>query len=381
MSGLEDVRALEYPERDGIFFNAASWGLMPLRTVQGVTDLNTRRNRPRGFDDAEFGTILRRARAAVASLVGANSNEIILSPNTSFGVNLSAACIAQGAPGTIVVSAGEFPANVFPWLALESRGFRVQVVPARADSSPDEAALLSALDGDRVRALALSHVQFATGYRADLDAFGGACRQRGILFAVDAIQGLGAAPLDVRAAHIDLLSCGGQKWLCSPWGSGFTFVDERLLGRFEPPMVSWLGMENAGDFSSLDGYRWRLVDDGRRFELATLGLQDYLGLALSVELLLEIGVARIHEHLMAVHAPLLEWADSRADVTLVTPRDPARRAGIVALRTRSVTAAAAGLERGGVICAVREGMLRLAPHFYNTVDEMRTAVEILERSA
>src|SRR6185369_10523782 len=107
------------PERDGIFFNAASWGLMPRRTVEGVNDLTARRNRARGFDDAEFGTILRRARAAAASLVGALPHEITLSPNTSFGVNLSASCVARGAPGTIVVSAGEFTANVFPWLALE----------------------------------------------------------------------------------------------------------------------------------------------------------------------------------------------------------------------------------------------------------------------
>lgn len=223
-------------------------------------------------------------------------------------------------------------------------------------------------------------MQFATGYRADLARFGALCRDRGVLFVVDAIQGLGAAPIDVRAFGIDLLSCGGQKWLCAPWGSGFTFIDEPLLACFDPPMVSWLALQGATDCSSLAGYRWALVDDARRFELATLGVQDYLGLALSVELILELGPERIHRQLLEVQAPLLAWIDSRPDVTMVTPRDPERRAGIVSFRTPAPERAAAALERSGVICAVRDGAVRFAPHFYNTVDEMRTAVDVLERA-
>ncbi len=379
MTPLEAVRAREYPERTGIFFNAASWGLLPRRSVAAVVDLTSRRNSAASFDEEELWAILERARAAAARLIGAEPAEIALSPNTSYGVNLAAACVARGRPGTVVVSAGEFPANVYPWLPLERAGFRVQVVPTRADGSPDEDGLAAALDREDVRVLALSQVQFATGYRADLAALGRRCRERGILLAVDAIQGLGAAPLDVRRCGIDLLSCGGQKWLCSPWGSGFTFVDARLYERFDPPMVSWLAMEGATDFSSLVGYRWDLLGDARRFELGTLGFQDYLGLALSVELILELGPDRIHEHLIAVHAPLLEWADTRSDVTVVTPRDPERRAGILSFRIPSTERAAAALAGGGVVCAVREGAIRFAPHFYNTVDEMRAAVALLER--
>lgn len=355
MTPFETVRAQEYPELDGIFFNAASWGLMPRRAAEAVADLTRRRNQGQGFREEEFSLILDRARTAAASLVGADPHEIALSPNTSYGVNLAAACVAQGPPGAIVVSAGEFPANVFPWLALEPRGFRVEVVPPLADGWPDEEALLAALGREDVRALALSHVQFATGHRADLERFGGACRERGILFAVDAIQGLGAVPLDVRSAGIHLLSCGGQKWLCAPCGSGFSFVDRRLTEGFDPPMVSWLAMEGADEFSSLSGYHWRLLKDARRFKLATLGLQDYLGLALSVELILELGPERIQEHLFSVHAPLLEWADSRPDVTLVSPRDPARRAGIVSFRPPARARPGCGRlgERGSELCRSR----------------------------
>jgi cysteine desulfurase/selenocysteine lyase len=378
---FEAVRAREYPALDGIFFNAASWGLLPRRTVDAIGELTARRNRWEGFEEEELVAILARARAAAARLVGATPAEIALSPNTSFGVNLAAACVAQGPPGSILVSAGEFPANVFPWLALEQRGFRVEILPTRADALPDEERLTAALRGSDVRAVAVSQVQFATGHRAVLEALGAQCRDRGILLTVDAIQGLGAAPLDVRATGVDVLACGGQKWLCSPWGSGFTFIDRRLLERFDPPMISWLAMQGAGDFSSLAGYRWAPLADARRFELATLGLQDYLGMAVSIELILELGPERIHEHLMGVHAPLLEWADARADVVMVTPRDPARRAGIISFRTAAPERTAAALASAGVVCAVREGAVRFAPHFYNTADEMRAVVELLERSA
>lgn len=381
MTPFEAVRAREYPEREGTYFNAASAGLLPLRAVAAVSDLTARRNRAAGFEDEELRAILDRARAAAARLIGAHPAEIALAPNTSYGVNLAAAYLAHGPPGTVVVSAGEFPTNVFPWLALERRGFRVEVVPTRPDGTPDEARLVAAVQRDDTRALAVSQVHFATGFRADLDALGALCRSRGVLFAVDAIQGLGAAPLDVRRSAIDVLACGGQKWLCSPWGSGFAFVDARLLERFDPPMVSWLAMEGATDFSSLAGYRWKLLADARRFELATLAFQDYLGMAESIELLLELGPAAIHGHLMEVHAPLLDWADGRGGVEVVTPRDPQRRAGILSFRVPATERVARALSAAGVACAVREGAVRFSPHFYNTVDEMRAAVAVLERSA
>ncbi|MSR36353.1 MAG: aminotransferase class V-fold PLP-dependent enzyme [Gemmatimonadetes bacterium] len=380
MTPFEAVRAREYPGLDGIFFNAASWGLLPRRTVDAVAELGARRNRWEGFDEAELVGTLARARTAAARLIGATAAEIALAPNTSFGVNLAAACVGQGPPGTILVSAGEFPANVYPWLPLEARGFRVDILPTGPDALPDEERLCTALERADVRGLAVSQVQFATGSRADLGRLGALCRARGILFAVDAIQGLGGAPLDVRAAGIDVLACGGQKWLCSPWGSGFAFVDRALLERFDPPMVSWLAMRSAADFTSLGGYAWEPLEDARRFELATLGIQDHLGLAVSIELILELGPERIHEHLMGVHAPLLEWAESRRDVVMVTPRDPERRAGIVSFRTPDPERTAAALGRARVICAVREGAVRLAPHFYNTADEMRAVVEVLDRS-
>jgi selenocysteine lyase/cysteine desulfurase len=378
---LASLREVEYPDRaEGIFFNAAGYGLLPARATRAASDMTLRRNRPGGLREEELGESLRRCRTAVARLLDVDPSEVTLAPNTSYGVNLGAALAAAGPPGTVVLPEGEFPANVYPWFALRRRGFEVEVVPADEAGLPDPVRLRDRLCRDDVRVLALSAVQFASGYRADLAAFGGLCRERGILFVVDAIQALGAVPLHPAEVGIDVLASGGQKWLCSPWGSGLVWVDRRHHDVFDPPMVSWLSMEAALDFTDVLGYEWGFLDDGRKFELASLAVQDQLGLAHSAELFLEVGIDAIRRHILRVHEPLLEWVGDRREATLVTPADPAHRGGIVSFRVPRVEAVADELRRRGVSLAVREGGIRLSPHLYNTVEEMKAVVEMLDRA-
>lgn len=372
--------AAEYAkERDGIFLDAASFGLVPSRSVRAAGDLAGRRNRVGGFDEEELGRALRRCRSAVAALLEVEPSEVTLAPNTSYGINLGAAlAAATRPPGTILVSRGEFPANVYPWMALRERGFSVDIVPEAEPGLPDVDRLMARVHDDDVRVLALSAVQYASGYLADIAAFGRACRARGVLFVVDAIQALGAVPLQPASAGVDLLASGGQKWLCGPWGSGFVWMDPRHLDAFDPPMVSWLAMRDALEFQAPRDYRWDLVEDGRRFELATLGIQDHLGLAHSLELFLEMGAGPVREHIHRLHRPVLEWAAGQERVRLVTPADPAHRAGILSFTLPDVAGRAADLRAAGVHFAVREGMIRLAPHFYNSLREMETVVSVLE---
>lgn len=377
---LRSLTAREFPAAgEGVFFNAASYGLLPRRTVEAVQQLTEARTRPAGFDESDLVDALDRARRAAARLVSAAPGEITLAPNTSYGVNLAARLVGAGPPGTIVVSDREFPANVLPWLPLEEEGFRVERIPADGLGRPDEDRLRARIAEEDVRAFALSAVQFGSGHRADLQAFGDLCRSRDVLFCVDAIQALGAVPVDVEAARIDVLASGGQKWLCSPWGSGFTYVRSDLRERLDPPMVSWLSMADSVDYDRLLDYRYAFFPDGRKFELATLGIQDYLGMAHSVELLLEVGIETIRRHLLEVHRPLVEWiADAEAAVP-VTPLEPERRAGIFAFRLPRPERRAAGLEAAGFRLSVREGAIRLAPHLYNTVEEMERLVGLLDR--
>jgi selenocysteine lyase/cysteine desulfurase len=197
---------------------------------------------------------------------------------------------------------------------------------------PDESAILDALDQPRIKVLTLSWVSFATGYTFDLARVGRACRDRGIYFVVDAIQGVGARPLDVHACHIDVLACGGQKWLLSPWGTGF--------------------------------------------EVGTLAYQDLAAFAASVELLLEIGIPCIATHV----GHLIEQMIARmhaVGVQIVTPEDPALRAGILTVRPRHAERVNERLARSGILCSLREGAIRLSPHLYSTEDEIERAMDVL----
>jgi selenocysteine lyase/cysteine desulfurase len=263
-------------------------------------------------------------------------------------------------------------------MALQHRGFRVRRVPTDESGCPREDLIADALDGEAVRALAISAVQYSTGYRADLPALGELCRDRGILFCVDAIQALGAVVLHPREAHVDVLASGGQKWLCGAWGSGFAYVARELQDRFPPPMASWLGVRGGGRLEEIGEARMEWVDGARRFELATVGLQDHLTLARSVEILLEMGVDRITRYLHELHGAVLEWAEGRSGVAVITPLEPSRRAGILTLAVPEPHRVLRELEEANVTCAVRGGALRLSPHYYNEIGEMEEVVRILD---
>lgn len=381
-----EARVAEYPRLGpGIYLNAASYGPLPQRTADAVDGYNRRRAAAR-LHAHDFVDLLPRARAAAATLVGAHESEIALCPNTSVGMNIGASIARQrhrhGDPRrTIVVSEREFPANVYPWLALERDGFRVRLLATDPLGRPDQDALLEALHGPDVAVLALSAVQFASGWRAPLESFGEICRTRDILFVVDAIQGVGVVPIDVRAAHIDVLAAGAQKWLCSPFGSGFAYVRSSLCRLHEPELPGWLAFGASADFNRLCTYEYDLFEDARRFEVGTLAYPEFIGMAESLELILDIGVPAIWQHVRALQQPLMDWAAQRDDVTVTSATDEPHRSGILCLRTPDVAGTYAALHEAGVVCVLRENAIRLSPHFYNTADEIAHVVELLERSS
>ena len=380
-----DVAALrqrEFPGLDGRrpYLNAASLGALPERARRAVDAHNARRATVHLMRGPDFEPVLERARTAAARLVNASADEIALLPNTSHGLNLAAQCLPVEEGRRILVSNLEFPANVYPWLAQAQLGrARVDVVPADALGRPDEDRLLAEIERGDVGVFALSAVQFATGYAAGLARFGEACRRNRTWFVVDGIQALGCVPLDVRAAGIDLLACGGHKWLCGPTGTGFAYLRRELVERIGPATVGWTAMAASADYADCCRYRWEFVDGARRFEVATQPFQDYAGFAESVELLLETGIERIHAHATALHQPLIDWLAAREDATIVTDLAPARRSGIFSFRIGGdVRRVYAALHRAEVGCVPREGAIRLSPHLYNTADEVARVIEVLE---
>lgn len=370
------IRREEFPELSSGYLNAAAFGPLPLRSRRAVEEVHTRRADPASLPDSDLVEMLGRARETAANLVGADETEIALAWNTSFGINLAARSLPIPAGSTIVVSDREFPANVYPWMAAGDA--RLEIVPADPLGRPDEERLLERLERGDVSVLALSSVQFATGYRADIERFGRVCRERGIFFVVDGIQSVGQVPIDVVRAHVDILAVGGQKWLCAPFGTGFVYVRHALLERLEPVLVGWTGMNASADLGSLTDYRWGLRGDARRFEVATLPFHDFAGFSASVDLLREVGVDRIEHHLRHLLNPVVRWLGETEGVQVVTPQDERRAAGILAFRTPANEAVAAGLREAGVTCGLREGAIRLSPHFYNVEADLAPVLEVLD---
>jgi cysteine desulfurase/selenocysteine lyase len=362
------VREREFPwTSERIYFNNASVGPLPERTHAAIDRIVSKRREPYRFEDGEFPEMLAAGRAAAARLVGADPSEIALAPNTSYGINMAAQVLPLRAGDRVLVSDGEFPANVYPWLLLRRRGVEVRLIPRTAAGWPDEARLLAELEDRRARAVAVSLVQFSSGYRADLARLSAACRA----------QGLGQLPLDVRRTPVDLLACGAQKWLLAPWGSGFLYVRRELIAELEPRFTGWLSFRGTDDFSHLTDYDPTFHADARRFELASLPYQDIAGMTASLGLLVEVGVDRIAAHLRRLRGPLVERA-AAGGFEIVSPLDPAHDSAIWCVRTPDVMAAFGRLRAAGVKCALREGSIRLSPHLYNTVDEVERVATLLE---
>jgi cysteine desulfurase / selenocysteine lyase len=361
-----------------VYLNAASFGPLPDRSKHAIDAFNARRW-DAAMTDEDFILPQTRSRAAAAALIGAESNEIALTPNTNIGINIAATAAFQAGDDrrVILISDREFPANVYPWLALARQDFSVEIIPTDDAGFPREDEMLERIEEGDVAAVSVSFVQYSNGFRADTETLGTACRRNGTLFVVDAIQGVGAVPIDVRASAIDILACGGQKWLCSPWGSGFTYVRRDLITEFEPLLPGWISFEATQDFTRLTDYRYDMLEDARRFEIGSLAFQDFVGFHNSVELLLEIGVDRIFEHIRTLEDRLIGWAEARS-IEVVSSLDDERRSGILCLQPPDVENVFGRLMAADVRCAYREGAIRFAPHWYNTMEEIERVIEVLD---
>ena len=308
-------------------------------------------------------------RRAAARLMGAGRDEIALVKNTSEGIATIAVGIDWRPGDKIVAFHEEFPANYYPWKRLEETGVAVE--------------WLSCLDPlDRIdeacrgaRLLAISFVQYLSGHRVDLEAIGEICRRRGAIFFVDAIQGLGAFPVDVRRAHIDALAADGHKWLLGPEGCGILFVSAELQDSIRPVEFGWTNVAGYADYASRD---MTLRPDAGRYECGTLNTIGCYGLRASIELLLQAGSGVVAPAVQHLGDLVAEGVQSKG-YELLGRRSPANCAGIVSFRKAGVEAGAVvqTLKAAGITAAPRQGWVRVSPHFYISPDEIGRMIEAL----
>lgn len=308
-------------------------------------------------------------REAAARLVGGQASEIAIVKNTSEGI----ATVALGVdwkPGDKVVAfREEFPANYFPWARLEKRG--VEVVWLSIEDPLE--AVDEACRGARL--LAISFVNYLSGRRVDLNAIGEICRRRGCLFFVDAIQGLGAFPVDVRRAGIDALSSDGHKWLLGPEGCGVLYVRQEVQDRIEPVEFGWTNVAHYADYGSRD---MTLRPDAGRYECGTLNTIGCFGLRAAIEFLLEVGVPAVAEAVLALTDRLAKGLEKKG-YEILGARTPETASGIISFRKMGVEPRmlVSLLRQSAIIVAPRQGWVRVSPHFYISPEEIDRALEML----
>jgi cysteine desulfurase / selenocysteine lyase len=373
-----DLRRTEFPwTGETIYLNNASVGPLPERTRVALEAFNRKRAAPHQLPDRDLVATLAESRRLVAQLIGGSPEEIALTINTGYGLSLAARALPLQSGDIVIASNREFPANVYPWMLLKDIGVTLELAPTTNDGWPDEDHLIERLRDPRVRVLAVSLVQFSNGYTVDLARLSAATRAAGVYLVVDAIQAVGQIPVDLRETPVDLLACGAQKWLLSPWGSGFVYVRRELISQLVPAITGWMAFEGTDDFSRLTEYSDTLRGDARRFELITLPYQDFAGMNESLRLLLELGIPRIQRHLRSLHQPVLAWA-ADAGARIVSPTGD-RGSGILCVAPRDLGSAFRALKAARVVCSMREGAIRLSPHAYNSQEDMGRVVEILEQ--
>ncbi len=308
-------------------------------------------------------------RRSAAKLINASPGEIAIVKNTSEGI----ATIALGLnwkPGDRVIAfREEFPSNYYPWLRLEARG--VDLTWLSIYDSLDKIA--QALPGAKL--LAISYVNYLSGYRVNLNEIGRLCQSEGCFFFVDAIQGMGALPLDVEETHIDALAADGHKWMLGPEGNGVLYVRRKWLDAIEPVEFGWTNPAKYADYSSRD---MTLRPDAGRYECGTLNTVGCFGLKAAIDLLLNVGIEKIAPAVLEL-ADQLESGARAKGYEVIIPRTEATGSGIVSIRHPSLTSSqvVSKLKQQNIVAAPRQGWVRLSPHFYITPEHIERVLREL----
>ena len=374
----DDVREQEFPvSKHWAYFDHAALAPLPTRSAQAL--------RAWANEQEANGVVhwplseqrVERTRLDVASLISAHCDEIAFISSTTQGIGL----VAEGFPwvsgDNVVTAADEYPSNVYPWMNLKSRGVDLRLVKSREGRIwPED--LLAAMDG-RTRVLAISLVEFATGFRNDLDQLAELCHARGVALFVDAIQGLGPLVVDVRRTPIDFLSASGQKWLLGPEGAGFLYVRRDWIERLRPLGVGSHSVTSSYNSPTLE---LNLKPSAQRWEGGCFGMPALYAFGASLGLLLELGPREVSSQILERAEAVREVA-RRAGWSVAGSSRPEDCAGIVAIEKEGASAdhvARCGRDRG-VVLSSRRGRVRISPHVYNNAHDLHRLDELLRSSS
>jgi selenocysteine lyase/cysteine desulfurase len=361
----------EFPVRKSfVYFNHAAVAPLPRRVADAIV-AHVENIRDRGAADWRkwYGAI-DRARKNAAGFLGADRSQIAFLPSTSWALNLVARSFEWKPGDNVVGDDMEFPSNALPWKLLEKQGVEYRVAGNRAGRiTLDDIA--AKVDG-RTRVVAVSWVAFHNGFVFPIDVLGDFCRSKGILFVVDAIQGLGALPLDVSKTKVDVLAADAHKWLLSQEVCTLFYISDTARERLPPPFLGWWNVQ-ADEEQSFLAERWQLQPGGRGYEPGSLPTAQIAGLDAAIGLLQEIGMEAVRGRILELVGALRDGLAARG-WRITTPEPLA--SGILSAVPPSGNdrAMAKALEQRGILVAPREGAVRFSPHVGNDLEEVERAL-------
>lgn len=371
---IDEARNLFPHIKEGkIYFNHASTGPLSTR-VSKVLEHQIKEKTTGEIDGyANFVNTTAETKSLLGKLINCSADNIAFTDNTTNGLNILAQGLKWNEGDEIILNDLEFPANVYPFLNVKEKGVNLKIIKSENGRVVPEK-LMEAVT-EKTKLISVSFVQFLTGYRIDIENLGKFCEENNILFCVDAIQGLGAVQLDVTKCKVNFLSCGSQKWLLGLMGLSFIYVNDRLMQSIHPAYAGWLSVENAWNLLE---YELKFRPNAERFQPGTLNAFGIYALNESLKIFFEIGWEIVENAVLNNSIYFINKLDELNFNPILKGLEAKNFAGIVSFKHHKSTQIFETLKNKNIHCAVREGMVRFSPHYYNVKDEIDTVVDQLK---
>jgi selenocysteine lyase/cysteine desulfurase len=364
-----------------IYFNHAALGPWSVPVVNRINEYITERTGAMVMNYESFVKWNNGARNKLAELLNADQSRFGWIDNVSNALNIVANGLEWKTGDRIILNDIEFPANIYPFLNLKKSGVEIDFAKSRNGIVDLED--IEKLVTPNTKLISISMVQFTSGYRADINSIGEFCRQKGIIFCVDAIQAVGAVDVDLKNTKVDFLAGGTQKWLMSSQGLSYFYINEELQNRIQQKNVGWISVENAWDFLNYD---LTLLKNADRYQTGTLNAFGIAIFDAALELYMKFKIENPPEGGQDCELRILENTNYFINKLVELGLNPIlknvpekNRAGIVTFKHERAKQLFVELEKKKIFAAVREGLIRFSPHFYNTKEEIDLVAEEIKK--
>lgn len=371
---LEKARSCFPHIKNGIiYFNHASTGPINSELKKRIDEFVKERSEFAHDDYWVFKAVADETKSMIGEMINCSPERIAFLDNTTNGIIWLAHGIDWKTGDRIILNDVEFPANVYPFLHLKEKGVEVDFIKSSNGIVTAEEIIAAIKPGTKL--ISVSFVQFLSGYKIDLEKIGKVCKEKGIIFSVDAIQGLGAVRLDVEKFNIDFLASGTQKWLLGLQGLAFIYIRKELQEKMKSAPIGWLAVKDAWDLLKFD---LTAKETAERFQPGTLNNIGIYAFNSSMKLFKDFGFVEIEEQVLDNSKYFIDELSKIGYKSPLHSLPEKHLSGIVSFKTDNGQKILDHLKQKKIVCSLREGYIRFAPHFYNTKQEIDKVVDTLK---